>query len=153
MRCERFATLLPNQAQPFYKKYELICKYIILSSLFVKLTIKWRCFSTQANTQKWSSAETVTAANKALAGKASTWIDNLIREAPEVRSDWNALKLKLQGRFGNILSLTERVKVLATLNQRVKVPFSTTNSFECQLQKARPFYKYCTIFHYVCKTV
>jgi hypothetical protein len=67
-------------------------------------------------------------------------MDNLIREAPEVRGDWNAVKLKLQGRFGNILSITERVKVLATLNQRGKVLNLTTNSFECQLQKARPFY-------------
>ncbi len=97
-------------------------------------------FTTQANTHKWSNEETVTAASKALTGKASTWMDNLIREAPEVRGDWNAVKLKLQGRFGNILSITERVKVLATLNQRGKVLNLTTNSFECQLQKARPFY-------------
>jgi hypothetical protein len=83
----------------------------------------------QANTQKWSTEETVTAASKALVGKASTWLNNLIREAPEVRGDWNALKLKLQGRFGNILSITERVKVLATLNQRRKVVFSTTMVF------------------------
>ena len=53
-------------------------------------------------------------------GIAATWINNLIRESPEIKNDWPRLKDKLQGRFGNVLSLTERVRILQTLNQKGK---------------------------------
>jgi hypothetical protein len=55
-----------------------------------------------------------------LTGKAATWSDNLIKESPEVKSDWQTLKLKLQYRFGSIRSLTERVRIVQALTQKGK---------------------------------
>jgi hypothetical protein len=49
-----------------------------------------------------------------------TWSDNLIKEDPEVKSDWQKLKLKLQNRFGNIKSLTDRVRIIQSLSQKGK---------------------------------
>jgi hypothetical protein len=55
-----------------------------------------------------------------LTGKAETWSDNLIKESPEAKSDWQTLKLKLQYRFGSIKSLSDRVRIVLSLNQRAK---------------------------------
>ncbi len=65
-------------------------------------------------------SQTAEAAIKALTDKAATWSDNLVKESPEVKSDWQNLKLKLQYRFGKIKSLSDRVRIVLSLNQRAK---------------------------------
>jgi hypothetical protein len=69
---------------------------------------------------KLDSSQTSIVAVAFTAGIAATWVNNLIQESPEIKKDWPRLKEKLQGRFGKILSLTERVRILQGLNQKGK---------------------------------
>ncbi len=66
---------------------------------------------------EWDDGKTAQKASQALTGKSKVWFDNVIKESPEVGKDWQLLKSRLQIRFGNIMSLAERVKALQALNQ------------------------------------
>ena len=73
-----------------------------------------------ANSLKWSESTTAAKAAKALTGQAEVWFENLIKEASQVADDWPLLKSKLQQQFGNLQSLSERVKDLQNLKQKGK---------------------------------